>query len=353
MSRKVDKTVCNTDYLKTEFARLSDLVKSIGRCALIAGRRKVWDHLADMYRGVTADLWIMGEGADLSDEGVRADFKRLRSSTVEALSKKNVVRVQTFDSWISWYRWLEELISSHSTHFSLYFTTERLKFVPQLNIRDRGEDVVAVPPEESVDIAYAMRIIGQDPEAKRAIRAVCTQFIKLQNDSIPLRTANQVASLRQSVEAIKELQVDLLIACEFVNKRKVELTKAHTLTKFKAPEYRSIQQYFTLDHNIFKKRFSKVSGYKDFVNSGCKTLGETIAYIFPKKYSASEHKSVNYGEMAQGIIDAIPLGAGNIDPKITEHFLEGKHIVSSAVNISQCLSNAMYFIARKITKTTS
>lgn len=339
--------VADKKFLIDRFAEIEKLIRSIKRCSLIAGRRKVWNHLADLYKSAKEELLIMGEGADLSDKQVRDDFKGLRMSTIEALRKdRNITRIQTFDTWIAWFAWLEELIEKFPVRFSLYFTTERMKFIPQLNIRDK-EEVVAVPPEESVDIAYAVRIFGTDPEATRARRASYTHFSRLLRDSIRLRTHTQVRRLRSSIEAVKKFQIDLLVACEFREQQKAEQKI------FGKPRYRTIQQYFTLDKSLYDKipRKKLREKYLVFCGRKCKTLGEVLCCLCPKKYLGDHPGSFNYGDMAERIIERIPLGKDIIDPVITEHFLKNNHIVSSAMDISYCFSNALYFIARKISKT--
>lgn len=347
MGTTVTKAKSIEGMLKAMGSRLigfEELIASMKRCELIAGRRKVWDHLAELYSRTKGELLIMGEGADLSDKTVKTDFERLDQTMKEMLGarkRRNVIRVQTVDTWIGWISWLEEMLKAYPRRFTLLFTTERLKFVPQLNIRDK-EEVVVVPPEESVDIAYALRIYGKDEEATNAIQSCCTRFSNLIDNSVKVRTSAKLNRLKQSLEAVKSTQVDLLIACEFQTQNKEEKTK------FDKPQYRTIQQYFTLDMKVFRKiSGSKLAPkYKEFRKRKCENLGDVLHAIYPSRYSGSR-KKVDSEKMAGRIVKSVPNGLGVINPDLIVALLEDSRIRGSALDLSRYLSDSLFRVIQK------
>ena len=338
--------MCADKPIGKGFDEIKELILSMKPVSIIAGRRKVWDHLAGLYTSTKGELQIMGEGADLSDDCVKKDFSRLGKSTQEILRKKrNVTRIQTVDTWVAWLKWLGNLMRKFPTRFNLYFTIERLKFVPQLNIRDR-EEVVSVPPEESIDVAYATRIMGNEEGALSAIQAHRSHFNRMLNISVRFSKPTLIEQLVKNLEAAKKIQTSLLVACEFVTQKKAEKKK------FEEPEYRSVQQYFTLDQKLYKGvPWKSLKGtYNKFYTQECKTLGDVLYSIYPQKYSDDSNKRLDEVKMAQRIVKRIPNGSKVMDPNRIAVLLNNEHIRGSALSLSEYLCTSLFYIIQRFSK---
>jgi hypothetical protein len=323
---------------------LKEMIRSIMPTSLIARRQKVWDHLADLYTRTDSKLWIMGEGADLSDEEVMKDFSRLGENTKQILKNKKVkvVRIQTVDTWVRWFEWILELKKEFYSNFQLCFTDERLKFVPQLNLRDEDE-LVLVPPEESVDVACGIRIFGNNPDAKSAINAASTNFESILEWSVSLSKATHIANLINCLKVIKEIQKELMIACRFQ-----ALMKSNE-KKFEPEPYRYVQRYFTLDKEIYDKTNwnSFQDKYAEFRSSNCKNLRDLLLIVDHELcWDVNENQPYDQMGLANHIIQKIPDGGQVMDPNLVAAYLGNEHIRGSALRLIEYLSNSFYYIIR-------
>ncbi|MCK4815502.1 hypothetical protein KA005_07015, partial [bacterium] len=193
--------------MQTELAQqILDEIRSIKQVSLIEGRDCVWDDLAQMYASAQKEIRIWGEGADLSDPSTEKDILRLGDQTKKILADRKIVtRIQTVDTWSSWLDFQRKLREEYRGTYLLYFTDQQLKFVPQLNIKDRDE-VSLVSPEQQRELTYSTRIRKLDSGGSQAIQKHLNDFESLQGRSIRLDNPRHLRRFAEALRKVKRWQ---------------------------------------------------------------------------------------------------------------------------------------------------
>lgn len=311
--------------------------------SLTTGRRNVWNLLGNVYRKAKSNLLIMGEGADLSDNEVSKDFSYLKDTIKDLLKKKRMItRIQTADTWVEWFKFLMELKKAYPHNFDLYFTNERLKFVPQLNLVN-GNELVLMPPEGSVDVPCAMHIRASNQDAISAINAHNMHFKEALGFSYRFAEVDYTKHLIRCLEAVKTVQTKFLIICRFQTLRK------SGQKEFEPELHRAIQRNITLDKKIYDKIRPDTYGinYVDFYSRKCKKLLEALDVVDHELCSNKRgNEACDNLEIANRITQQIPDGQNVMDPHLIAAYLNSEHIRSSALKIIEYLADCFFYIIR-------